>query len=353
MQTTINEQKLQELLGKAIVDFGAAMHAPLVLIGDKLGLYKAMNSGDPVTSAELAARTGTNERYVREWLNAQSASGYIVYDSATGRYRMTPEQAMMLANPDSPVFLIGAFETALAAAKIQPTLEQAFRTGEGIGWHQHDHALFHGVERFFRTSYVANLTTQWIPALDGVEEQLQRGIDVADIACGHGASTILMAQAYPQSRFVGFDYHEDSIAAARQRARAAGVADRVRFEVATAKTFPGVYDFVTTFDALHDMGDPQGAAEHVCQSLRNEGTWMIVEPFAGDRVEDNLHPIGRAYYSGSTMICTPCAMAQDARVALGAQAGEARLRTMITGGGFTRFRKAAESPFNLVLEARP
>jgi hypothetical protein len=232
---------------------------------------------------------------------------------------MTPEQAMMLANPDSPAFFIGAFETALAAAKIHPTLETAFRSGEGIGWHQHDHALFHGVEKFFRTSYVANLTTQWIPALDGV---------------------------------VGFDYHEASIAAARDRAKAAGVENRVRFEVAPAKTFPGVYDFVATFDALHDMGDPQGAAAHVFQSLRKDGTWMIVEPFAGDRVEDNLHPIGRAYYAGSTMICTPCAMAQDG-IALGAQAGEARLRQMVTGGGFTRFRKAAASPFNLVLEARP
>ncbi|MBL8175904.1 MAG: methyltransferase domain-containing protein [Bryobacterales bacterium] len=329
------------------------MHAPLVVIGDKLGLYKAMGDGRPVTSHELAARTGTNERYVREWLNAQSASGYVVYDPATARYFMTPEQAMLLANPDSPAFLIGAFETALAAAKIRPTLEQAFQTGEGVGWHQHDHALFHGVERFFRTSYVANLTTQWIPSLDGVEEKLHRGIHVADIACGHGASTILMAQAYPNSRFIGFDYHEDSILAARQRAKAAGVAGRVRFEVAPAKSFPGVYDFVTTFDALHDMGDPRGASAHVHSTLRNDGAWMIVEPFAGDRVEDNLHPIGRAYYSGSTMICTPCAMAQDTGVALGAQAGEARLRDMVTGGGFTRFRKAAESPFNLVLEARP
>ena len=352
MQTTINEQKLNELIGKAIVDFGAAMHAPLVLIGDKLGLYRAMADGSPVTSQQLAAKTGTNERYVREWLNAQSASGYVEYDPTTASYRLTPEQSMMLANPDSPVFFIGAFETAMAAAKIHPTLETAFRSGEGIGWHQHDHALFHGVERFFRTSYVANLTTQWIPALDGVEEKLLRGIDVADIACGHGASTVLMAQAYPKSRFVGFDYHESSIAAARERAKAAGVSGRVRFEVAPAKTFPGVYDFVTTFDALHDMGDPQGAATHVFQSLRKDGTWMIVEPFAGDRVEDNLHPIGRAYYAGSTMICTPCAMAQEG-IALGAQAGEARLRQMVTGGGFTRFRKAAVSPFNLVLEARP
>ncbi|MBS1827624.1 MAG: methyltransferase domain-containing protein [Acidobacteria bacterium] len=328
------------------------MHAPLVLIGDKLGLYRAMGDGTPVTSKELAAKTGTNERYVREWLNAQSASGYVEYDPETSTYRMTPEQAMMLANPDSPAFFIGAFETALAAAKIHPTLETAFRSGEGIGWHQHDHALFHGVEKFFRTSYVANLTTQWIPALDGVAEKLERGIDVADIACGHGASTVLMAQAYPNSRFVGFDYHEASIAAARDRAKAAGVENRVRFEVAPAKTFPGVYDFVATFDALHDMGDPQGAAAHVFQSLRKDGTWMIVEPFAGDRVEDNLHPIGRAYYAGSTMICTPCAMAQEG-IALGAQAGEARLRQMVTGGGFTRFRKAAASPFNLVLEARP
>lgn len=355
MQTiTVNEEKLQSLLGKAIIDFGAAMHAPLVLIGDKLGLYKTLAGSGPMTSSELAAKTGTNERYVREWLNAQSASGYVDYDAAAGRYSMSPEQAMMLADPDSPAFLVGGFQTALAASKIHTKLESAFQTGEGIGWDQHDHAMFHGVERFFRSSYIANLTTQWIPSLDGVEEKLRAGIRVADIACGFGASTILMAQHYPNSLFVGFDAHPDSIQIARERAKAAGVAGRVHFEVATAKQYPGNgYGFVTTFDALHDMGDPQGAAAHVFQSLDPDGAWMIVEPYAGDRVEDNLHPIGRAYYSASTLICTPCSMAQEVGAALGAQAGEARLRKIVTGGGFTHFRRATQSPFNLVLEARP
>jgi SAM-dependent methyltransferase len=302
---------------------------------------------------ELAAKTGTHERYVREWLNAQAASGYVTYTPESGRYALSPEQALLFAEEESPAFVVGAFETTLAAGRIADKLTDAFRSGEGVGWHEHDHTLFHGIERFFRPSYIGNLVQTWIPSLDGVEAKLRAGIDVADIGCGHGTSTILMAQAYPASRFVGFDYHAESIAAATDRAKAAGVADRCRFEVASAKNFPGRgYDFIAVFDALHDMGDPAGAARHVLSALAPDGTWMIVEPYAGDRVEENLNPIGRAYYAGSTLICTPCSLAQEVGLALGAQAGEARMRSIVTGAGFTHFRRAMHTPFNLVFEAR-
>jgi 2-polyprenyl-3-methyl-5-hydroxy-6-metoxy-1,4-benzoquinol methylase len=352
--TNIDEQKLNELLGRVIVDAGAVSIAPLVLIGDQLGLYRALAEHGGMTSAQLAARTHTHERYVREWLNAQAASGYVRYLADSGRYELTPEQALAFAEEDSPAFMVGAFQTALAAGRIADKLADAFRTGEGIGWHEHDHALFHGIERFFRSSYVGNLTQSWIPALDGVEKKLLAGATVADIGCGHGASTILMAQAYPASHFTGFDYHAESIAAANERARQAGVADRCRFELASAKDYPGRnYDFVTVFDALHDMGDPAGASRHVLTTLAPEGSWMIVEPYAGDRVEENLNPVGRAYYAGSTLICTPCSLAQEVGLALGAQAGEARMRAVVTGAGFTRFRRATHSPFNLVYQARP
>lgn len=354
MTTSIDEQKLHDLLGRAIVDFGAVSTAPLVLIGDRLGLYRALAADGPMTSAELATRTDTHERYVREWLNAQAASGYVRYLADTGRYELTPEQALAFADEDSPAFIIGAYETALAAGRILPKLTEAFRTGRGIGWHEHDHALFHGIERFFRTGYNAHVVQDWIPALDGVDAKLRSGIRVADIGCGHGASTILMAQAYPASHFTGFDYHAASIDAANERARRAGVAERCRFEVASAKDFPGRdYDFVAMFDALHDMGDPVGASRHVLATLAPEGTFMIVEPFAGDRVEENLNPVGRAYYAGSTLICTPCSLAQEVGLALGAQAGEARMRAVIRDAGFTRFRRATQTPFNLVYEARP
>ncbi|MBL8234439.1 MAG: methyltransferase domain-containing protein, partial [Bryobacterales bacterium] len=288
-----------------------------------------------------------------EWLNAHAAAGYIDYEAGTCRYILSPEQAMMFADESSPAFFVGAFQTALAAAKIQPALERAFKTGEGVGWDAHDHQLFHGVERFFRSGYVAHLVADWIPALDGVMQRLKEGIRVADMGCGFGASTILMAQAFPKSMFIGFDAHPESIAAARQRAEAAGVTANVQFEVATAKNFPGSYELVTTFDALHDLGDPEGAAAHVLSALQPDGTWMIVEPYAEDRTEQNFHPVGRAYYAASTLICTPCSMAQEVGLALGAQAGEARLRDIITKGGFRRFRRATETPFNLVLEARP
>ena len=351
---TVDEQRLHDLLGRAIVDFGAVSTAPLVIIGDRLGLYRALASQGPLTSAELAAHTDTSERYVREWLNAQAASGYVNYDAGSGRYELTPEQALVFADADSPAFIVGAFETTLAASRILPKLTDAFRTGEGVGWHEHHHELFHGIARFFRTGYLANLVEHWIPSLDGVKAKLRNGIRVADVGCGHGVSTILMAKAYPASQFVGFDYHAESIAEANEAALQAGVADRCRFEVATAKDFPGTgYDFVAVFDALHDMGDPVGASRHVLRSLAADGTWMIVEPYAGDRVEENLNPIGRAYYAGSTLICTPCSLAQEVGLALGAQAGEARIRAVVTGAGFTRFRRAMQSPFNLVYEARP
>ena len=353
MNATIDEQKLQTLLGRAVIDFGAVSIAPLVLIGDRLGLYRALHKSGPLTSTELATQTGTHERYVREWLNAQAASGYVHYHPDSGRYGLTPEQSLLFADEDSPAFMVGAFETALAAGRVADRLTGAFRSGEGIGWHEHDHALFHGIERFFRSAYTGQLLQSWIPAVHGMEARLRDGARVADIGCGHGASTILMAKAFPASRFIGFDYHAESIAAARDRAREAGLADRCQFEIASAKDFPGRdYDFVTVFDALHDLGDPVGASRHVLSTLAPDGAWMIVEPYAGDRVEENLNPVGRAYYAGSTLICTPCSLAQDVGLALGAQAGEARMRAVVTSAGFGRFRRATHSAFNLVYEAR-
>lgn len=354
MTTAIDEQQLHTLLGRVVVDFGAVSTAPLVLIGDRLALYRVLAEFGPLTSGALAQRTSTHERYVREWLNAQAASGYVTYDADTGQYRLTPEQALAFAHEGSPAFMVGAFQVALAAGRSLDALTDAFRTGEGIGWHEHDHELFHGIERFFRPSYAAHLVHEWIPALPGVEARLQAGARVADIGCGHGASTILMAQAYPASTFIGVDVHAASIDAAIERARAAGVSERCRFEVASADAFPGTdYDLITVFDALHDMGDPVGASRHVLRALSPEGSWMIVEPYAGDRVEENLNPVGRAYYAGSTLICTPCALAQPGRMALGAQAGEARIRAVVTGAGFTRFRRATQTPFNLVYQAQP
>jgi SAM-dependent methyltransferase len=354
LQKAIDENKLHALLARAIVDMGATSNTPLMLIGERLGLYRALSKHGPLTSTELAERTGTRERYVREWLNAQAASGWIDYIPQSGRYELTPEQALMFAEEDSPAFILGGFQTAFAAGRIADRLEKAFRTGEGIGWHEHDHGVFHGVERFFRPGYIGNLTSTWIPALEGVEKKLHAGARVADVGCGYGASTILMAQAYPASQFTGFDYHLESVEAATARARLAGVGDRCKFEVASAKDFPRrQYDLVAVFDALHDMGDPAGAARHVRSTLASDGTWMVVEPYAGDRVEENLNPVGRAYYAASTLICTPCSLAQEVGLALGAQAGEARMRAIITGAGFTRFRRATQTPFNLVYEARP
>ncbi len=350
---SINPDKLNAFMGRAVVDIGATLHAGLVIIGEKLGLYKTLAESGPLTPAELAKKTGTNERYVREWLSAQAAGGYVMYGADSGKYVMTEEQAFALAQEDSPAYLPGAFQLATSAIKAEPKISDAFRSGAGFGWHEHDPGLFEGVERFFRPNYIGNLVTSWIPALEGLEAKLTRGAKVADIGCGHGASTILMAKAFPKSKFIGFDYHGPSIETARKTAKKAGVADRVTFEQAAAKAYPGNdYDLVAFFDCLHDMGDPVGAATHVLRSLAKDGTWMIVEPFANDRVEQNLTPVGRIYYSASTLICTPNSRSQEVGLGLGAQAGEARIRDVVVRGGFKRFRRASETPFNLVFEAR-
>ena len=350
----INEQKLHELLGKGIVDFGATFHAALIGIGDKLGLYKGLAAGGHQTAAELAKRTNTTERYVREWLCSQAAGGYVSYDSGSGKFYLTEEQAFALADDNSPAFLPGAFQVALGAVQAKDALEERFKTGKGMGWHEHHSNVFVGTERFFRPGYAANLVSAWIPSLEEVDAKLKAGARVADVGCGLGASTILMAKHYPKSEFVGFDYHDKSIETAKQRAKDAGVSDRIVFEMAMAKTYSGRdYDLVTFFDCLHDMGDPAGASAHVHSSLKKDGTWMIVEPFAGDKIEDNLHPIGRAFYGASTLLCTPASLSQEVGLALGAQAGEKRLREVVTSGGFTRFRRATQTPFNLVFEARP
>jgi len=351
---SLNENVLNELIGKAIVDFGAAYHASLAVIGDKLGLYKALAEHGPLTPAELADRTETSERYVREWLSCQAAGGYVTYNSESGTFGLTPEQAFVLADETSPAFMPGAFQIAISSVKAQDEIESRFRNGHGFGWHQHNHELFEGTERFFKPGYMANLTSSWIPSLDGVEEKLNRGALVADVGCGHGASTILMAKTYPNSTFIGYDYHAPSVENARMAAENAGVAGNVSFEVAASKSYPGTdYDFVTFFDCLHDMGDPAGAAAHVLKSLARDGTWMIVEPFANDKLEDNLNPVGRAYYGASTMICMPASLDQEVGLALGAQAGEGRIREVVAAGGFTRFRRTTETPFNIVFEAKP
>ena len=340
-----------EFLGRFVADLGATMAAGGVLIGERLGLYRAL-AVRPQTAQELAEATGTDPRYVEEWLRGQAAGGYVQYDGGT--YAMTEEQAFALTDPDGPVFVPGAFQLALGSLQALPRITEAVRTGQGVGWHEHDDEVFHGCERFFRPGYLANLTTSWLPALDGVEAKLHAGARVADIGCGLGASTVLMASAYPQAEFHGSDYHDGSIAEARIRAKDAGVAERVSFEVAGAQDFTGgPYDLVTTFDALHDMGDPLGAARHVRESLAPDGTWMIVEPYAQDDVAGNLNPVGRVYYSFSTFLCVPNALSQPGGYALGAQAGESAIRRIATDAGFTRFRRAAETPFNLVYEARP
>jgi ubiquinone/menaquinone biosynthesis C-methylase UbiE len=352
--TTLDPERLDALLGQAVVEFGATVNAALVVIGDRLGLYRALAGAEALTSAELAERTGTAERYVREWLNAQAASGYVEYDAATCRYALSPEQAAILADESGPAFVGGGFQVALGAAAGLGRIQDAFLTGAGMGWHEHNHDVFEGCQRFFEPGYRANIIDAWIPALDGVHERLEAGGSVADVGCGHGASSIVIAEGYPSAEVIGFDYHDASIAQARRRAESAGLSDRVRFEVAAADAFPGAgYDLVACFDCLHDMGDPVAVARHVRRALAEDGTWLIVDPYAGDRVEDNLNPVGRAYYAFSTMLCTPNSLSQDGGLALGAQAGEARLREVATAGGFTRFRRATETPFNLVLEARP
>jgi SAM-dependent methyltransferase len=350
----INEAKLNEFMGRFVGDIGAVMHAATIVVGDQLGLYKELAAAGPCDAQQLARKTGTDPRYLKEWLCAQAASGYITYDKETEKFSMSEEQAFALAEEGSPAFVPGAFQIAVAQFKAIPKMMQAMRTEIGIGWHEHDTSLFHGTERFFRPGYAANLVSNWIPALEGVENRLKTGARVADVGCGHGASTIIMAQAYPEATFTGFDYHAPSIDHARKAAADAGVGDRVNFEVARAQDYPGDgYDFVAVFDCLHDMGDPVGAAAHVRASLKPDGTWMIVEPYAQDRLEDNLNPVGRVYYSASTFICTPASRSQEVGACLGAQAGESRLKEVVMQGGFTRFRRATETPFNLVLEAKP
>jgi 2-polyprenyl-3-methyl-5-hydroxy-6-metoxy-1,4-benzoquinol methylase len=350
----IDGEKLQQFVFRAVDEVGATLNAALVVMGDRLGLYRALAGTGGLSATELAARTGTAERYVREWLNAQAAGGYVAYDADSGRYALPPEQTAALTDPDSPAYLPGFFQLAVGSVLDSPKIVEAARNGHGVGWHEHVHDVHEGCERFFRPGYIAHLISQWLPALTGVSEKLERGALVADVGCGHGSSTILMAQAFPNSTFVGSDYHEGSIATARERAQEAGVADRVRFECAPATAYTGAdYDLVTMFDCLHDMGDPVGAARHVHDTIKPDGTWMIVEPNAGDEIEENINPVGRAFYGFSTLLCTPASLSQEVGLALGAQAGQARIGEVIKDGGFTRFRRAAETPFNLVLEARP
>ena len=351
---TIDQSKLDEFVGRFAGDLGAVFHAATVLVGDRLGLYRAMADGRGVTPATLAERTGCDERYLAEWLAAQAASGYAEYDADAGTFRLTEEQAFALTSEDNPLFAPGGLQVAASTIKDVDLLAEAIRAGAGVDWGDHHPDLFEGTDRFFKPNYIGNLVDSWLPALDGVVDRLRSGAAVADTGCGYGSSTILMAQAYPHSTFVGTDPHGPSVETARKKAAAAGVADRCRFEVASAQDYPGSgYALVTSFDGLHDMGDPVGAAAHVLGSLAPEGTWMVVEPRAGDRLEDNLNPVGRIFYSASTLICVPGSRSQDGGVALGAQAGPARTREVAERAGFTRFRIAAETPFNLVYEVRP
>jgi SAM-dependent methyltransferase len=349
----VDPAKLDAFMGKMLGDMGAAAGAALVLMGDKLGLYKGLAAIGPATPKALADQTGTTERYVREWLAAQAAAGYVMYHAENGTYSMTPEQTIALADESSPAFVGGAFDVIASMFKDEPKITAAFKSGQGVGWHEHSPCLFRGTERFFRPGYVANLVQNWLPALDGVVSKLEKGAKVADVGCGHGASTIVMAKAFPNSKFTGFDYHGPSVEAARKAATEAGVGDRCTFEVAPAKSFPGSgYDLVTMFDCLHDMGDPVTASKHVREALAPGGTFLLVEPAAADTVEGNMNPVGRMFYAASTMICVPASLSQEVGLALGAQAGEARLREVVTAGGFTKFRKATSTPFNLVFEAK-
>lgn len=351
---SINEATVEQFIGQVITDIAAVPAAALVRIGHRLGLYRGMVGAGPVTAAQLAKRTGTHVRYVREWLNNQAAGGYVVYLPEEDAYELPDEHAMVLAEEDSPVFMAGGLDGLAALWAASDKIEEAFQTGRGVGWHEHDPLLFSGTEEFFRPAYRAHLTSEWIPALDGVEGKLRAGARVADVGCGHGASTIVMAEAFPRSRFVGFDYHEESVTIARNRASQAGVSDRVTFERASATEYPAAgYDLVCFFDCLHDMGDPIGAAAHARRALADDGTVMLIEPYAGDRVEDNLTPFGRAFYGFSTFFCTPNSLSQEVGLALGGQAGEARLREVFEEAGFRHFRRVTETPANLILEARP
>jgi SAM-dependent methyltransferase len=350
----IDEAKLHEFIGKTVNEWGAAQGVLLAFVGDKLGLFKAMAGAGALTPEELARKTGTQPRIIREWLAAQAAGGFVTYNSATGAYTLPEEQAFALTNENSPAYIVGGYQLLAGLFKDEEKIIEAFKTGKGLGWGDHHHYLFEGTERFFKPNYVANLTTSWIPALEGVEDKLRNeGAKVADVGCGHGVSTILMAKAYPTSQIKGFDYHKPSIERARKEAEKEGLKN-IAFEVAGAIDYPGDdYDLITFFDCFHDMGDPSGAAKHALQTLKKKnGTWMLVEPFANDKVEDNLNPVGRLYYSGSTMICVPASLNENGP-ALGAQAGEARIREVVTSAGFSKFRRATQTPFNIIYEARP
>jgi SAM-dependent methyltransferase len=350
----VDMDKLHQFVGQMLGDLGGAASVALVNIGDQLGLYKTLHAKGPMTVAELATTANVHQRYLKEWLSHQAASHYLSYDPATQKFALPPEQAMVFAIEDSPVYLNGAFETMAALLGNQELVKPAFITGKGVAWGDQATCMFCAVGRFFRPGYQNHLVNSWLPALDGVVAKLERGAKVADVGCGHGWSTVFMASAFPNAEFVGYDFHPDSIEDARKHAREHGAGANVRFEVGTAKDYAGGgFDLVTFFDCLHDMGDPAGAAKHVHQSLKPDGSWMIVEPMAGDRLEDNLNPVGRLYYAASTMICVPTSLSQEVGAALGAQAGEAKLREVITSGGFKSVRRATETPFNMILEARP
>jgi SAM-dependent methyltransferase len=350
----VDDAKLHQFIGQMLSDLGGAASIALVRIGDALGLYKILHARGPMTVMELAAAAGVNQRYLREWLSHQAASNYLSYDPATQKFALPEEQTMVFAIEDSPVYMTGAFESMAAILENQAKVEPAFKTGGGVAWGDQASCQFCATARFFRPGYQNNLVGNWLPVLEGVVEKLQRGAKVADVGCGHGWSTVLMAKAFPNSQFIGYDFHPRSIEQAAAHAREHAVTANTRFEVGTAKEYPEKeLDLVTFFDCLHDMGDPAGAAAHVRQSLKPNGSWMIVEPMAGDRLEDNLNPVGRLYYGASTMICVPTSLSQEVGVALGAQAGEAKLREVIIAGGFRNVRRAAETPFNMILEARP
>ena len=350
----VDDAKLHQFIGQMLSDLGGAASVALVRIGDALGLYKIMHERGPMTVTEMAEAAGVNQRYLREWLSHQAASNYVSYDPTTKKFALPPEQAMVFAIEDSPVYMAGAFEVMAAMLENQAKVEPAFKTGGGVAWGDQEGCLFCATARFFRPGYQNNLVSSWLPALDGVIAKLERGAKVADVGCGHSWSTVLMAKAFPRSQFVGYDYHPSSIEHATAHARGHGVAGNTQFQVGNAKEYPEKdLDLVTFFDCLHDMGDPAGVAAHVFQSLKPDGSWMIVEPMAGDRLEDNLNPVGRLYYGASTMVCVPTSLSQEVGAALGAQAGEAKLREVITAGGFRNVRRATETPFNMVLDARP
>lgn len=353
MTENVDEKKLNEFIGKAVVEWGASMNSLLVFVGDRLGLFKAMAGAGNLTAVELAQKTGTNERMIAEWLAALAAGGYVTYNPQSRSFSLPPEQALALTNDGSPVYVVGAYQLLASLFKDEDKIMHAFRTGKGLGWSDHHHYLFEGVERFFKPNYVANLTSSWIPALDGVEKRLKAGGKIADVGCGHGVSTILMAKAYPNSEVTGFDYHGPSIERARKLASQENLTN-VTFQVAGSSDFPGdEYDLITFFDCFHDMGNPLAAAEHVCEALKKRnGAWMLVEPFANYKMEDNLNPVGRVFYSASAMICVPASLNENGP-ALGAQAGEGRIREIVKSAGFSTLRRASQTPFNIVLEARP